>query len=64
MEMKSNPMVDPALNGVAETLLMPLYGRAMESQRPDALMKDEKAEALVKQMGYDFDQFRKICVFR
>jgi O-methyltransferase involved in polyketide biosynthesis len=56
-------MVDPALSGVAETLLIPLYNRAMESQRPDAIMKDEKAVALVKQMSYDFDQFRKIRVF-
>lgn len=36
------------------------YNRAMESQRPDALMKDEKAVALVTQMSYDFDQVRKI----
>jgi O-methyltransferase involved in polyketide biosynthesis len=56
-------MVDPALNGVAETLLIPLYNRAMESQRPDAIMKDEKAVALVKQMGYDFDQVSKIRMF-
>ena len=48
------------LSGVSETLLIPLYNRAMESQRPDAMMKDEKAVALVKQMSYDFDQVRKI----
>lgn len=52
--------VDPGLSGVAETLLIPLYGRALESLRPDAMMKDEKAVALVAQMGYDFDQVRKI----
>ncbi len=38
------------LSGVPETLLIPLYIRAMESQRPDAMMKDEKAVALVTQM--------------
>jgi len=48
------------LGGVAETLLIPLYNRAMESQRPDAIIKDEKAVALVTQMSYDFDQVRKI----
>ena len=48
------------LSGVAETLLIPLYNRAMESQRPDAIMKDEKAVALVAQMSYDFDLVRKI----
>jgi O-methyltransferase involved in polyketide biosynthesis len=39
------------LSGVAETLLMTLYIRAMESQRPDALIKDEKAVELVTRMG-------------
>ena len=49
-----------SLSGVAETLLIPLYVRAMESQRPDAMMKDEKAVALVTQMSYDFDRVRQI----
>jgi O-methyltransferase involved in polyketide biosynthesis len=44
------------LSGVAETLLITLYIRAMESQRPDALIKDEKAEALASQMDPDFMQ--------
>lgn len=48
------------LSGVAETLLMTLYIRAMESQRPDALIKDEKAVALVTQMSYDFDRIRQL----
>jgi O-methyltransferase involved in polyketide biosynthesis len=52
--------VDPALSGVAETLLIPLYNRAIESQRPDALVKDEIAVALVTRLNYDFDQIRKI----
>jgi O-methyltransferase involved in polyketide biosynthesis len=34
------------LSGVAETLLIMLYIHAMESQRPDAPIKDEKAVAL------------------
>jgi len=46
------------LSGVAETLLVTLYLRAMESQRPDALIKDEKAVALVAQMSYDFGRIR------
>jgi O-methyltransferase involved in polyketide biosynthesis len=54
------------LSALSETLLIPLYGRAMETQRPDALIKDEKAEALVKLLGsgvpirYDFDRIRRI----
>src|SRR5574341_148755 len=42
------------LSGVAETLLITLAIRAFESQRPDALVKDERAEALVRQMDQDF----------
>jgi len=48
------------LSGVPETSLAVLYWRAMESQRPDAMMKDEKAVALITQMSYDFDRVRKI----
>src|SRR5512137_2792790 len=48
------------LSGVAETLLMTLYIRAMESQRPDALIKDEKAVELVSKMSYDFDRIRQV----
>ena len=41
------------LSGVTETLLIPLCIRAMESERPDALIKDERAVALVRQMDLD-----------
>jgi O-methyltransferase involved in polyketide biosynthesis len=43
----------PCLSDVAETLLIPLSIRALESQRPDAILKDENAVALVRQMGCD-----------
>ncbi len=42
-----------SLSGVAETLLIPLCIRAVESRRSDALIKDEKAVALVTQAGVD-----------
>jgi methyltransferase (TIGR00027 family) len=42
------------LSDIAETPLMMLYIRAVESQRPDALIKDEKAVALVRRMDQDF----------
>jgi O-methyltransferase involved in polyketide biosynthesis len=41
------------LSGVTETLLITLAIRAFESQRPDALIKDERAEQLVGQMDQD-----------
>src|SRR5512137_1676755 len=40
----------PDLSGVAATLLITLYIRAIESQRPDALIKDERAEAVVRRL--------------
>ncbi len=46
------------LDDVAETLLIPLYFRARETQRPDALVKDEQAETLVKQLHYDFSRIK------
>jgi O-methyltransferase involved in polyketide biosynthesis len=45
--------INQDLSDVAETLLIPLCIRAIESQRPDALIKDEKAVALVQQMHTD-----------
>jgi O-methyltransferase involved in polyketide biosynthesis len=46
------------LNNVAETLLITLYARAVESHRSDALIKDEKAVAIVRQMDCDFSRLR------
>jgi O-methyltransferase involved in polyketide biosynthesis len=58
--MDKSEKVGSALGGVSETLLITLYLRAVESQRPDALIKDEKAVALVTQLGYNFDRIRQI----
>ena len=50
------------LSSVSESLLVTLYLRAMESQHPDGLIKDERAEALVKQIInaglYDFNRIK------
>jgi O-methyltransferase involved in polyketide biosynthesis len=50
------------LSGVAETLLLPLYIRAMESQRPDALIRDDKAVALIRQLNPDSSWISKMRV--
>ncbi len=52
------------LSGVPETLLIPLYSRAMESQRPDAIIKDEKAVELVTKMGLDFSRVKQVRMTR
>lgn len=46
------------LDGVSETLLITLYTRALESQRPDARIHDEQAVEMVKQINYDFEKVR------
>lgn len=46
------------LSGISETLLLPLYTRALESQRPDALLRDEQAVGMVGQIDYDFARIR------
>jgi O-methyltransferase involved in polyketide biosynthesis len=58
--MKMSEKISINLSGVPETLLIPLYVRAMESQRSDAMMKDEKAVALVTQKSFDFTGIRQI----
>jgi O-methyltransferase involved in polyketide biosynthesis len=47
-----------SLEGVSETLLMTLYVRARESVRPDAMIKDDKAVAMVNQLAGDFSHLR------
>jgi O-methyltransferase involved in polyketide biosynthesis len=46
------------LNAVSRTLLIPLYIRAMESRRPDAIVRDPKALELVGRLDYDFSLVR------
>jgi O-methyltransferase involved in polyketide biosynthesis len=48
------------LDGVAETLLVTLYIRALETQRPDALLIDQKALELVTRMGPAFERVKGI----
>jgi len=42
------------LESVPETMLIPLYLRARESQRPDAIIRDPRAEEIVSAIDYDF----------
>lgn len=41
-------------NPIAETMLIALYARAVETQRPDALLRDEQAVELVERIDYDY----------
>lgn len=44
---------------VQETMLFPLYGRALYSQNPDNDFKDEQAEDIFGKLGVDLDEIRK-----
>ncbi len=50
------------LNAVSQTLLIPLYFRALESQPPDALVRDPKAVELVGQLDSDFSGVQRLKV--
>ena len=50
------------LQGIPESLLLPLYIRALETQRPEALIKDEDALALVRMLQLDGAYFSKAQV--
>ncbi|WP_017596068.1 class I SAM-dependent methyltransferase [Nocardiopsis potens] len=45
------------LGTVQETLLIPLYGRAVESRKPEPVLRDPAAEAMVAAIDYDFARF-------
>jgi O-methyltransferase involved in polyketide biosynthesis len=47
------------LSSISETLVLPLCYRAMESQRPDALIHDPKAAEIVAQLAYDFARIKR-----
>jgi len=59
-ETKASP-----LNDVSETLLIPLYYRAIETQRPDAMIQDEKALDMIRRLSsqgplrYDSDWLKR-----
>lgn len=46
------------LSAVSRTLLIPLYIRAMESRRSDAIVRDPKALEVVGRLNYDFSLVR------
>jgi O-methyltransferase involved in polyketide biosynthesis len=48
------------LNAVSRSLLIPLDFRAVESQRPDALVRDPKAVELVGRLDVDFPGVQKL----
>ncbi len=53
--------VDPikvSLTGTQQTALVTLYGKAMDSRRPDSVLADRQADKAVQRMDYDFSTLR------
>jgi O-methyltransferase involved in polyketide biosynthesis len=52
-------MLEPQLHlgAVQETLLIPLYGRAVETRKDHPVLRDAKAEEMVACIDYDFARF-------
>jgi len=48
---------DLPLGGVSETMLIPLYGRAVETRKPAGLLRDPRAVEMVSSLDYDFTRF-------
>ncbi|MEM6843990.1 MAG: class I SAM-dependent methyltransferase [Bacteroidota bacterium] len=44
---------------VEETLLLPLWGRATEAEKPKPRLVDKKAIEIIKSLGYDFSTMNK-----
>ncbi|HHP7232256.1 MAG TPA: class I SAM-dependent methyltransferase [Xenococcaceae cyanobacterium] len=56
----SNPVLHkrkPDLGVVQETLLIPLWARAVEASQPDPILQDPKALEILSQIDYDFSRF-------
>ena len=51
--------VNVTLGDVQQTLLLPLWGRAIETQKVDPLLIDNKAVEIIDQLDYDFSMFSK-----
>lgn len=54
-----NDKIKIELGKIQETLLLPLWGRAVESQKTDAKLLDTKAVEIVKRIDYDFSTMTK-----
>ena len=46
------------LAGAQETTLATLYGKAMESRRPDSILNDREADKALRKIDYDFSRLR------
>ncbi|PIE52028.1 methyltransferase [Candidatus Fermentibacteria bacterium] len=46
------------IEGLSETMLIPLWARAVETERKNGLIKDPKACGILRSLDYDFNRFK------
>jgi O-methyltransferase involved in polyketide biosynthesis len=51
--------MDQKLRGLPETMLIPLWAKAVESDNLDPIIKDDKALEIIAGLDYDFSKFKK-----
>ena len=51
--------ISPAtVSALSETMLIPLWAKAVEQQQPQPLLKDAEAPRMLAMIDYDFDRFK------
>ena len=51
--------ISPAtVSALSETMLIPLWAKAVEQQQPQLLLKDAEAPRMLAMIDYDFDRFK------
>lgn len=51
--------IKSTLTEIPETMLTTLWAKAVETDRPDPLLRDENAKEIIGQIDYDFSKFKK-----
>lgn len=52
--------MEQKLTGIPETLLIPLWARAVESEKNQPIIRDPRAVQMVSRIDYDFSKFEKV----
>lgn len=59
MQEKSQKMDSGNISGLSKTLLIPVWARAVETQRPDGIIQDPYAVKISQTYDYDFSSYEK-----
>ena len=54
--------ITPDMTVLSETLLIPLWAKAVEQERDERLLTDREAPRMLAQIDYDFSKFQKVVM--